>query len=62
MLLIVHFLWFGAFASAGATALVELTGWPPAGWFENGGEGAGRRLVWAYLLIAVCFGAVMASG
>ena len=49
LLVIVHFLWFGAFASAGATALVELTGLPQAGWFESlpGETLAYQRLPWA---------------
>ena len=54
-LLIVAFLWFGAFASAGATALVELTDFP-RGW-----EIAHQRHFWSYSVIAVFFVAVLMS-
>lgn len=42
-----QFLWFGAFASAGGTALGALTGWP-ADWSDRG-----RSLFWGYATIAV---------
>jgi Mn2+/Fe2+ NRAMP family transporter len=46
ILMIVSFLWFGAFASAGGTALAALLPWP-AGW-----EARDRSLAWAALTIA----------
>jgi len=63
LLVIVHFLWFGAFASAGATALVELTGLPQAGWFESlpGETLAYQRLTWAYLMIGFFAAVVLFS-
>jgi len=50
ILMIVSFLWFGAFAAAGGTALARLIEWP-AGW-----EAQGRSLLWASVSILVfCF-------
>lgn len=53
ILMTVQFLWFGAFASAGGTALAALTG-VPAGWSEGG-----RSLFWGYVTIAVFFAALV---
>ena len=62
VLFIVHFLWFGAFASAGATALVELTGLPPQEWFPTDVDPRPyQRLAWAYFMIAGFAGAVLLS-
>jgi hypothetical protein len=47
LLMIVSFLWFGAYASAGGTALAALSGFPAG--FSPGG----RALFWAYLTIAL---------
>jgi hypothetical protein len=56
LLMTVSFLWFGAFASAGGTALAALTGFP-------GGYGVrGRSLFWAYATIAVFVAAIALSG
>lgn len=53
VLMIASFLWFGAFASAGGTALAALTQFP-------GGWSAGARsLFWAYLTIAVFLGGLV---
>ena len=46
ILMIVQFLWFGAFATAGGTAIAELTHWPAAM------DARGQSLVWAALTIA----------
>jgi hypothetical protein len=46
-LMLFSFLWFGAFASAGGTALAALTGLP-AGWTARG-----QSLFWAYASIAL---------
>jgi hypothetical protein len=54
-LMTVSFLWFGAFASAGGTALAALTQFPP-GWSERG-----QTLFWAYSSIAVFFTALVVS-
>ena len=43
LLMSLSFLWFGAFASAGGTALAALTDFP-AGWTPRG-----QTLFWAYL-------------
>jgi hypothetical protein len=47
LLMLGSFLWFGAFASAGGTALAALTGFPPD-WSVRG-----QSLFWAYASIAV---------
>lgn len=49
------FLWFGAFASAGGTALAALTHLP-AGWDERG-----QTLFWAYASMAIYFVALAVS-
>lgn len=51
----VSFLWFGAFASAGGTALAALTHWP-TGW-----DVRGQTLFWAYASMAVFFLALVCS-
>ncbi|WP_347986854.1 Nramp family divalent metal transporter [Methylomonas sp. AM2-LC] len=56
LLMTVSFLWFGAFASAGGTALAELTHWPQ-GWSQRG-----QSLFWGYASIAVFISAILASG
>ncbi len=55
ILMAVSFLWFGAFASAGGTALAALTQFP-AGWSARG-----QSLFWGYLAITVCFIALVGS-
>jgi hypothetical protein len=55
VLMTLSFLWFGAFASAGGTALAELTGFP-AGWTERG-----QTLFWAYLSMGVFLSAILLS-
>lgn len=55
ILMTVSFLWFGAFASAGGTALAALTGFP-AGWSARG-----QTLFWGYASIVVFVGAVAFS-
>lgn len=55
VLMTLSFLWFGAFASAGGTALAALTDFPP-GWGDRG-----RTLFWAYLSMAVFFCAILFS-
>jgi hypothetical protein len=47
LLMTLSFLWFGAFASAGGTAMAALTGFP-AGWSPRG-----QSLFWGYASIAV---------
>ena len=56
VLMTISFLWFGAFASAGGTALAALTHFP-AGWTPRG-----QTLFWAYLSIAVFVSALLLSG
>ena len=56
LLMTVSFLWFGAFASAGGTAMAELTHWP-MGWSQRG-----QSLFWGYASIAVFVTAILASG
>jgi len=46
LLMAISFLWFGAFASAGGTALARLVDWPPL-------DDRGRALFWASVSIAV---------
>ncbi|HEY5594400.1 MAG TPA: Nramp family divalent metal transporter [Nitrospiria bacterium] len=54
-LMTLSFLWFGAFASAGGTALAALTQFP-VGWTERG-----QTLFWAYGTMAVFFIAILLS-
>lgn len=56
VLMTLSFLWFGAFASAGGTALAALTNFP-SGWTPRG-----QTLFWAYASIAVFVTAVIFSG
>ena len=56
LLMTVSFLWFGAFASAGGTALAALSHWPE-GWSQRG-----QSLFWGYLSIAVFITAILSSG
>jgi hypothetical protein len=56
VLMTMSFMWFGAFASAGGTALAALTDFPN-GWTERG-----QTLFWAYSSIAVFFVAILFSG
>ena len=55
ILMTVSFLWFGAFASAGGTALAALTNFP-AGWGQRG-----QTLFWGYTSIAIFFIAIVLS-
>jgi hypothetical protein len=55
VLMTLSFLWFGAFASAGGTALAALTHFP-VGWSERG-----QTLFWAYSTMAVFFLAILFS-
>jgi Mn2+/Fe2+ NRAMP family transporter len=55
-LMTVSFLWFGAFASAGGTAMAALTQFP------GGFTVRGRTLFWAYATIAVFVAAIALSG
>ncbi|MGQ0656863.1 MAG: Nramp family divalent metal transporter, partial [Chromatiales bacterium] len=55
VLMTLSFLWFGAFASAGGTALAALTDFP-SGW-----EPRGQTLFWGYVSIAVFFIAIALS-
>ncbi len=55
VLMTASFLWFGAFASAGGTALAAMTDFP-AGWSEQG-----QTLFWAYLSMAIFLGAILFS-
>lgn len=55
LLMSLSFLWFGAFASAGGTALAALTHFPD-GWSPRG-----QSLFWGYLSIAVFLLAILAS-
>lgn len=56
LLMSVSFLWFGAFASAGGTAMAELTHWP-TGWSQRG-----QSLFWGYASMAIFLIAILASG
>jgi hypothetical protein len=56
VLMTLSFLWFGAFASAGGTAMAALTNFPD-GWTPRG-----QTLFWAYATIAVFVSAVVFSG
>lgn len=55
LLMTVSFLWFGAFASAGGTALAALTGFP------HGWDARGQTLFWGYVSIAIAFVAILLS-
>jgi hypothetical protein len=55
LLMTVSFLWFGAFASAGGTALAALTHFP-GGWSVGA-----RALFWGYLAIAVLLGGLLVA-
>ena len=55
VLMTLSFLWFGAFATAGGTAMAELTDLPH-GWSRRG-----QTLFWAYLSIGVFFTAIVLS-
>ncbi len=55
ILMTLSFLWFGAFASAGGTALAALTHFPP-GWSTRG-----QTLFWAYSSIGVFVVAILFS-
>jgi len=55
LLMIISFLWFGAFASAGGTALAAMTDFPK-GWATRS-----QSLFWGYLSIAVFFIAIRFS-
>ncbi len=55
VLMILSFLWFGAFATAGGTALAALTGFPPD-WSERG-----QTLFWALASIGVFVIAIFLS-
>ncbi|MFL5494202.1 MAG: Nramp family divalent metal transporter [Gemmatimonadales bacterium] len=55
VLMTLSFLWFGAFASAGGTAMAALTGFP-AGWSPRG-----QTLFWGYASIAVFLLAITLS-
>lgn len=56
ILMTLSFLWFGAFASAGGTAMAALTQFP------GGFSVRGRTLFWAYATIAVFVTAIALSG
>ncbi len=55
ILMTLSFLWFGAFASAGGTAMAALTHFP-AGWSPRG-----QTLFWGYVSIAVFLVAILMS-
>ncbi len=55
ILMTLSFLWFGAFASAGGTAMAALTHFP-SGWSPRG-----QTLFWAYLTIAIFLVAILLS-
>lgn len=55
-LMTLSFLWFGAFASAGGTALAALTGFP-SGWSARG-----QTLFWGYASIALFLVALVSAG
>lgn len=55
VLMTASFLWFGAFASAGGTALAAMTHFPHS-WGEQG-----QTLFWAYLSMAIFFSAILFS-
>lgn len=55
VLMTLSFLWFGAFASAGGTALAAMTHFP-LGWGEHA-----QTLFWAYLSMTIFFSALLFS-
>lgn len=55
VLMTASFLWFGAFASAGGTALAAMTHFP------HGWSGHGQTLFWAYLSMGIFFSAILFS-
>ncbi len=55
ILMILSFLWFGAFASAGGTAMAALTDFPH-GWGQKG-----QTLFWGYLTMAIFLIAILFS-
>jgi len=55
VLMTLSFLWFGAFASAGGTAMAALTNFP-SGWSQRG-----QTLFWGYASIAVFLTAILLS-
>jgi Mn2+/Fe2+ NRAMP family transporter len=55
VLLALSFVWVGAFASAGGTALAAIVDWP-AGWSDRA-----RTLLWAYAAMALLLGAFLLS-
>lgn len=55
VLMTISFLWFGAFASAGGTALAAMTQFP-VGWTSQA-----QTLFWAYVSIAIFFSAILLS-
>jgi hypothetical protein len=55
LLMTVAFAWFGAFASAGGTALAALTQYPP-GW-----SAAGQTLFWGYVSMGLFLAALLSS-
>src|SRR3990172_3962444 len=55
LLMTLSFLWFGAFAAAGGTALAALTNFP-ADWGQRG-----QTLFWGYISIAIFFMAIVLS-
>lgn len=55
ILMTLSFLWFGAFASAGGTALAALTNFP------HGWDARGQTLFWGYLSIGIFFIAIVLS-
>jgi hypothetical protein len=55
VLMTLSFLWFGAFASAGGTAMAALTHFP-AGWSQRG-----QTLFWGYTSIGVFLAAILMS-
>lgn len=55
VLMILSFLWFGAFASAGGTAMAALTDFPH-GWSQKG-----QSLFWGYLSMALFLTAILLS-
>jgi len=55
LLMTVHFLWFGAFVTAGSTGVAALWDFPP-GWTQ-----AEKTLLWSWLTVLVLFPALLLS-
>ncbi len=55
LLMTVHFLWFGAFVTAGSTGLAALWDFP-AGWSQ-----AEKTLLWSWLTVLILFPALLVS-